>query len=182
MSLPVGDVNLNLSLPLLHKGGKKSLESAVAAAGRCLLSKHLMSGPRPAAALLLITVGVSRGRSEKFHYESCGRGDKWLFLAHCAEALGRVEVLSAVRPAKRPKTGVVLGAQLLASSLLSHKELHQKKSLLARWSYCPNFLFHIPTKKNPKCSLFNTHTPAVRMGWGCCWQQRGAGCCSRAGQ
>lgn len=149
MSLPVGDVNLNLSLPLLHKGGKKSLESALAAAGRCLLSKHLMSGLRPAAALF-ITVGVSRGRSEKFHYESCGRGDKWLFLAHCAEALGWVEVLSAVRPAKRPKTGVVLGAQLLASSLLSHKELHQKKSLLAQRSYCPNFLFHIPTKKKKK--------------------------------
>lgn len=145
MSLPVGDLNLNLSLPLLHKGGKKSLESALAAAGRCLLSKHLMSGLRPAAALF-ITVGVSRGRSEKFHYESCGRGDKWLFLAHCAEALGWVEVLSAVRPAKRPKTGVVPGAQLLASSLLSLKEQHQKKSLLARWSSCPNFLFRIPTK------------------------------------
>lgn len=153
-----------------------------AAAGWCLLSKHLMSGLCPAAALLLITAGVSRGRSEKFHYKSCGRGDKWLFLAHCAEALGWVEVLSAVRPAKCPKTGVVLGARLLASSLLSHKELHQKKSLLARWSYCPNFRFHIPTQKNPKSSLFNTHTPAVKMGWGCCWQQRGAGCCGRAGQ
>lgn len=58
-----------------------------AAAGRCLLSKHQMRGPRPAAALVFATMGVSRGQSEKFVYESRDRGDRWLFLAQLCRGI-----------------------------------------------------------------------------------------------